>query len=178
MHAIVSLLDEAHYRRVEEIWAELDRRFGLRGAYGTPFPHVTYQVAQGYDLDRLEPLLHQVAQRCRPFRIQTGGIGVFTGPAPVLYLPVARSAALARCHQAVWVAATSCGTGLVGYYEAHRWLPHITLGERDISLDLLPQVVGYLNTLSLDWDVEVDNLALIWHTGTRQELRLRLPLGL
>jgi len=53
VHAVVSLLDQSHYEKVEALWSELASRFGLRGIYRTPYPHFSYHVAAGYDVDRL-----------------------------------------------------------------------------------------------------------------------------
>ena len=53
MHGIVSLLDEDHYRMVEDVWAGLDEALGLRGVYVTPYPHFSYHVADHYDLEQV-----------------------------------------------------------------------------------------------------------------------------
>jgi|GEM_PF-2442734 hypothetical protein len=53
MHAIVSLLDNTYYERVEQLWAELKRKFGVQGVYATPYPHFSYHIASHYDLDKL-----------------------------------------------------------------------------------------------------------------------------
>ena len=58
MHGIVSLLDEDHYRMVEDVWAGLEEALGVRGIFTTPFPHFSYHVADHYDVALLEPLLH------------------------------------------------------------------------------------------------------------------------
>jgi hypothetical protein len=42
MHGIVSLLDDRHYQLVENLWAELEREFSIRGVYVTPYPHFSY----------------------------------------------------------------------------------------------------------------------------------------
>ncbi|PZN09218.1 MAG: hypothetical protein DIU69_08940 [Bacillota bacterium] len=47
MHAVVSLLDQSHYEKVEALWSELASRFGLRGIYRTPYPHFSCHVAAG-----------------------------------------------------------------------------------------------------------------------------------
>jgi len=39
IHAVVSLLDHRHYKRVEHLWSELASQFGLHGIYRTPYPH-------------------------------------------------------------------------------------------------------------------------------------------
>jgi hypothetical protein len=46
MNAIVSLLDDFHYKKVEWIWAELKKRFHVEGIYITPYPHFSYQVSR------------------------------------------------------------------------------------------------------------------------------------
>ncbi len=61
MNGVVSLLDPEHSRMVEDVWAELDRTFGVRGVYITPYPHFSYQVAAAYDAARLETALAEFA---------------------------------------------------------------------------------------------------------------------
>src|SRR5579871_3200774 len=87
VNGVVSLLDGEHYQQVETLWAELAERFGLRGVYVTPFPHFSYHVASHYDTGQLEPILRQVASKIHPFQIKITGLGIFTGPQPVLYIP-------------------------------------------------------------------------------------------
>lgn len=59
MHGVVSLLDEQHYARVEQLWRELESTFGVRDLYNTPFPHFSYHVAQHYDVEKLERIMHR-----------------------------------------------------------------------------------------------------------------------
>ncbi len=42
MHGVVSLLDCHYSQVVEDLWAELERRFGVDGVYVTPYPHFSY----------------------------------------------------------------------------------------------------------------------------------------
>ena len=44
MHGIVSLLDQPHYDQVEKLWVEIERRFGIKGIFVTPYPHFSYHV--------------------------------------------------------------------------------------------------------------------------------------
>lgn len=174
MHAVVSLLDPDHYEQVERIWSELSERFGLRGIYRTPYPHFSYQVAAGYDLERLAAALAETAARAAPFRVPTAGLGLFTGPHPVLYIPVVRTPHLAAFHAELWERIAPAATGVSAYYRPEGWVPHITLAEHDLQPASTARAVGFLMERNLYWDVVVDNLALIYDTGTRQELRLRL----
>ena len=47
-------------------------------------------------------VLSQIARETEPFTIESDGLGIFTGPMPVLYVPIVRSPALSRVHQQVW----------------------------------------------------------------------------
>jgi 2'-5' RNA ligase len=111
MHGVVSLLDSTHYEQVERLWAELEARFGVRGVYMTPYPHVSYHVAAAYDLARLEPILRALAGETAPFRVRTAGLGVFTGAQPVLYLPVVRTVPLSHLHARLWEALAPAAGG-------------------------------------------------------------------
>ena len=119
MHGVVSLLDQDHYKKVETLWAELACTFGLRKTLAVPYPHFSYQVAGDYDLSRLEPILADLAQQQSPFLVKTTGLGVFSGPRPVLYIPVVRSLELSQIHQRVWQAITPAGTKSIRLLHPH-----------------------------------------------------------
>lgn len=176
MHAVVALLDAPHYELVEELWARMAQKFGLRGIYQTPFSHFSYQVAPHYDLTALEPVMREIAASQPPFRVRTAGLGIFTGPQPVVYLPVVRSPELTRFHAAIWPRLAAAGTGLLGYYRPESWVPHITMAFGDVSAENLGAVVTWLNEQDLDWELDVGNLSLIYNDGTRQGLKWRIPL--
>lgn len=176
MHAVVSLLDPTHYNEVERLWSELTSHLGLKGVYRTPYPHFSYHVAAGYDVDRLSSALEEVAARTASFRVSTAGIGLFTGPHPVLYIPVVRTPQLSSFHALLWERVSPAATGIIEYYHPERWVPHITLAEHDLDATAAGRAVEFLLNRNLHWDVIIDNVALIYDTGARQELRLRLDL--
>jgi 2'-5' RNA ligase len=177
MHGIVSFLDEPHYRRVEELWAELSGRFDVEGIYVTPYPHFSYQVAESYDREKVASILQLLAGRTGPFLVHTSGLGIFTGPQPILYVPVARSPYLAKLQAELWMAVSRAAGGVVDYYLPERWLPHITLGFGDITLDKLPAIVGWLNQQSLNWTIPVNNFSFIYDDGQEQTVQYRFPFG-
>ncbi|MDX1521557.1 MAG: 2'-5' RNA ligase family protein [Anaerolineae bacterium] len=177
MHGIVSLLDDNHYRQVETLWAELQAAFDLTGIYAVPFPHFSYQVAAAYDLDRLEPLLAGVARQHPPLAVKTTGLGIFSGPKPVLYIAVVRSQALSQFHQAIWHSVSTTGSGLVEYYRPANWVPHITLANLDLGPDRLSAAVERLSHRDFSWEMTIDNLSLLYDSGQRLDLTWRLPLG-
>ena len=178
MHGVVSLLDDEHYRVVEDVWAELSRKFGVHGIYSTPFPHFTYQVSEEYDTEAVEAALRGVAERSAPFRARTAGLGVFCAARPVLHVPVVRSPELERFHAEVWRAVGRPPAGEVArFYDARMWVPHVTLAQGDIDADRLGEIVRVLVARNFHWEMEVNNLSLIYDTGTEQGLRCRFNFG-
>src|SRR5260370_39653148 len=99
MHGIVSLLDNKHYHLVEELWAELEREFAVRGVYITPYPHFSYQIAQGYNVELLEPILQTFASGQAAFQVKTSGLGIFNGLRPLIYVPLVRITERPPLHQ-------------------------------------------------------------------------------
>ena len=176
MHGVVSLLDDEHYALVEHLWDELETGLGVRGLYKTPFPHFSYHVAEGYDMDLLESILPRLVSHSAAFRVRTAGLGVFSGDHPVLYVPVVRNPALSALHQRLWRELAGASAGTVEYYHPERWMPHITLADDDTLKDYLPEIVRMLSARAFDWEIEVSNLLLIYDTGTTQEVRLRFDL--
>jgi 2'-5' RNA ligase len=173
MHGIVSLLDDEHYASVEGIWARLEREFGVRGIYTTPFPHFSYQVAESYDVERVEPVLQRIAARAAPFRVKTAGLGIFNLTHPVLYIPVVRSPTLSALHETMWSEITKLASGAPEYYRPDMWMPHITLAHGDIDWDKLNDIVRSLREQQFHWELTVNNLSIIYDTGTEQGLRCR-----
>jgi len=177
MHGIVSLLDSAHYRLVEALWAELDEVCSVSGVYVTPFPHFSYHVAEQYEVDKLAEIVQEVARDTVSFHIRTTGLGMFTGAQPVLYLPVVRTSELSRLHHILWHTIAPVSTGRVDYYHPDVWMPHITIGFGDIDVDSASAVIRLLGARTYDWDIAIDNLTLVYDTGMRQEARTRYSLA-
>lgn len=177
MHGVVSLLDAQHYQAVEALWAELAATCGLRGVYVTPFPHFSYHVAADYDLPALEAVLRDFARVQTPFRVTATGLGIFTGAAPVIYIPVVRDPTLTAFHQALWPRLEAVARGGSAYYAPAAWMPHITLGFGDITPAHLPDVLRLLGVRSFNWDIAIDNLALIYDGGAGQAVRACFDLG-
>jgi 2'-5' RNA ligase len=176
MHAIISLLDDDHYKLIEDLWAELRREFSVQGVYITPYPHFSYQVAQDYDVDLLEPIFERITSNITTFKVRTGGLGVFTGASPVLYIPVVRSLELTQLHQELWHETFTAGSGLQEYYHPDQWMPHITLGFGDMNKGNLSQIIPYLANRDFNWEITINNIALIYDTGTKQELKSRFDI--
>lgn len=182
MEAVVSLLDEIHTRAVEELWAELRREFNVRMASERgPFPHITYQGADSYDSQRLDAALHHLAREMAPITIETAGLGIFTGPLPVLYISVVRSPTLADFHRRVWHALGDAGSNISSLYSSEHWMPHITLAQWDIPPEKLPHVLRLLAGRPFSWQVSLTSLASVESESdapdTHYRVRSRIELA-
>ena len=177
MQAIVSALDDPHREMVENIWGELKAVFGLQSVVGSTRPHVTYHVAEAYDAARIADALAGAARAMRPFAIETHGLGVFRGDETVLYLHVSPSPALAAMHGAVWDAATPIATGPKPVYGATTWVPHITLASGDLSEEVLPVALQFLNRREYRWTIPVTNVSFIPDGSAASSEWRRFELG-
>src|SRR6266487_5754760 len=162
MHGVVSLLDYKHYRLVKDLWAELARGFAVGGVYVPTYPHVSYQVARRYNINSLKPVLQLFAAKKTSFQVQASGLDIFTGPHPVLYIPVVRSPELTQFHAALWQEISSPASGIEDYYHPAHWVPHITIGIGDMKKDNLSQILRLLAERNFNWEMTVDNVTLIY----------------
>jgi 2'-5' RNA ligase len=178
MDGIVSILGDEHNKWVEDIWAELDREFGLRGIYVTPFPHFTYHVAEHYEVEQVGPVLKRFASEHTGFTVMTAGLGVFTGAHPVVYIPVVRSPELSRFHRMLWDELGDAGLGVNDHYKPEGWVPHITLAIGDVDNVNLPHIIKYLSKRDFYWKIPVQAISLVYSTGTEYGLRSRLDYPL
>lgn len=178
MNALVSLLDHEHADDVRSIWWELESRFGVRARYVKPFIHFSYHVvADEYDLDQLGPELDDVSGARGSFRVPTAGVDVFMGTEPVVFVSVTRTPELDELHQEIWSRCTpGFGVGLP-YYAPEAWVPHVTLAQGPRAADNLPEILTMLEDHSFDWELRVDNLAVIEDGGQERGLVHQVALG-
>ena len=181
---VVSLLDQKHSALVEGIWAELESEFGLQGLSGRIIPHLSYHVADSYDQRVLQCALEAFASDHNGIRIKTAGLGIFTGPAPTLYLAVERCPALSRFHENLCAEISDTSQNPSRYYSPENWSPHISLASWTyMSPDLrerLPDIVAFLIHRPLDWRIGLDNVTLLRssdETGGSQETVFTVALA-
>ena len=174
MQGIISLLDEGHATRITAVWASLQDRLGLQGMDMPPLPHVSYHVAEQYEVTLLEPLVRACAAHTAPFEVETTGLGIFTtGLQPVLYLTVVRHPRLSALHAALWPTLAALSAGIIEYYHPDQWVPHITLHHGNLSPDALAEAVRLLSPMDFRWRLRIDNLALL--TGNGEPAQHRVP---
>lgn len=165
MQAIVSLLEESAHRQVEAIWNVLELECGLAGIKVTPYPHFSWQVVEDYPLEPLKAFLKQLASGLHPIQVTCTGLGIFTGPEPVIYIPVVKTDKLLRFHHLIWKNTFHLAVGPSPYYAPETWIPHITLAHSDVDSEKLACALKALAAQPLNWDLIIDNLALVSQSG-------------
>jgi 2'-5' RNA ligase len=172
MHGLVSLLPQPYYERVNRLWKELEEECGLVGMKTTPYPHFSWQIAQDYDLERLESIMREIAKDTEPLQAQTTGLGIFSGPRPVIFIPLVKTRNLLDFHSIVWDKAQEAGHDLSPYYSPQAWMPHISLAYGDVGRSNIAAVMEKLAFQTFDWEMTIDNIALIYEpTGSTGDLR-------
>jgi 2'-5' RNA ligase len=162
MHGLVSLLPTPYYERVEDLWNELEDTFGLRGIRVTPYPHFSWQIAGEYDFAALEAAIGRITAETPPFNVRTAGLSLFTGPRPVLYIPVVKDEPLLKLHARIWEAALAASQDASPYYSPPAWMPHISLAYEDLTPENIGAVMEALAFRSFAWEMTIDNIALIY----------------
>ncbi len=178
MHGLVSLLPDPFYKQVESTWQRLESEMGLRGIRVTPYPHFSWQIAEDYDLDRLQPILEQIASQTKPFPAYTAGIGLFTGPRPVIFISLVKTPELMQFHSLVWEHVLGTSTAASPYYSPENWVPHISLAYEDVTSENIGEVMKKFAFQSYTWEMQVDNFAFIYEPkGIIGRLCFKIPFA-
>lgn len=178
MQGIVGLLDRSAEARVHALWKTFEARHGIAGIAGRmPPPHVSFHVAEAYDLPALEARLRSRCAGMAPVTIQTTGLGIFTGPAPVVYVAVTRNPALSALHAAVWSACEDAARGSLAYYAPSAWVPHITLAALDLTSAALGRLVEDLAGQDFAWTIRLDAATALMETEGRAVSAFHAPFG-
>jgi 2'-5' RNA ligase len=177
LQGVVSNLDHEHGEQVESLWRELEREFGLKDA-ANAYPHFSYQVVERYDTERTKGVLRRFANKAEPFTIRTSGLGLFTGESPTLYITVARSVQLTNFHARLWKRLSKSAQEIHDHhYGPDNFIPHITLAAGDLLPDHLPDVIRLFGARPFNWDMHVDNLALVPDAQGTRDQWIRYPFG-
>lgn len=161
MLGIVSLLDPVHTQQVESLWGELTQRYGLGSVFTPPLPHFSYHVAEAYNAPLLAPILQELAQQTTTFQVKSSGLGIFSGPQPVLYFPIVRSRELTEFHQTLWERVAHASSGEIAYYHPESWQPHITIAMGDPKQLRLAEILSDFSQRSFAWEIPVNNLTVL-----------------
>lgn len=133
----------------------------MTGIKVTPFPHFSWLIASDFDWPALENALREIASQTSSFTVHTAGLGLFSGPNPVVFIPVVRTAELSAFHQQVWESIQPLGIEISPLYSPVNWVPHITLAYADVTPANIPCAIQALAFQTYNWEMCVDNISFI-----------------
>ena len=100
-------------------------------------PHISLAVYDGLDPEPLIRALDRFSDGMHAPVVKLSGLGLFPGPAAVLFAAPVVSAELLALHRDFHAAIDSAGAACWPYYLPGNWVPHVTLGEQ-----LTPEEAG------------------------------------
>lgn len=164
-YGIITLLRENKNPLVYQAWKDLIHECGLPAEILSPVPHFTWHVSQGYDLEKVQLVLEQIAQKVKPFQVQASGLGLFTGAEPVLLLPIMKRIRLIRLHRRLFERIVTLASEPSEYYTPDNWIPHITIAYSDLFPERLSCAIERLAYREIQIEIPVDHLALGYFTA-------------
>lgn len=175
--AVVSILDQQHYEIVKNLWAEMRQRFGVGEPKTEAMPHFSYHVAEQYDEVGVVQILREAAGAERPFPITASGIGIFPAPSPIIYVPIVRTPDLTRLHAHLFAQLEAIAQDNNPHYSPNAWIPHITLGHYDITLEKLGPISQWLYQQALNWTITIDNFYLLTDDTSNHVEKFKVSFG-
>jgi 2'-5' RNA ligase len=92
-------------------------------------------------------------------------LGFFTGPNPIVFIPVVRTTELSAFHQQIWERIEPLATDINPYYAPDKWTPHITLAYSDVTPENIACTMQKLTFQTYNWEIAVDNVSFIHGTN-------------
>ena len=174
MYAIISELDSESTAAIRDYWQRLCKSCGLKEIYNLPTPHFTWLLAEGLDIDRIALLIDQIAVLRDPLAIQTFGLGIFSGNAPVLYLPIVKTGPLLQLHRDIWDRIQPLCVDVHRYYAPSSWIPHITLALKDLTSETITCAIAEIAFESIELTGTAERLALVAYKNGQKGETLRV----
>lgn len=161
MYAILSIVDSKTARIANEIRTAVSSTCKISSdIYGIE-PHLSWQAAKDYPAGFVEEQLEKISKNLPPLELSIGGIGVFTGNRPVVYLSVTRSPAVEFYHNQIWGAVSGSGKEINQYFSPEHWIPHISLFYigKDETMDL-PCALAKLVRSEFQFQATINQISL------------------
>lgn len=161
MYALVTALNTDQDQKTRAIWKMMADRCSLLGMQMFPLPHFSWQAAESFDLAGIHKHLTKFCEGLEPFRVKTAGLGLFTGPVPVLYIAIVKTRPLLELHDQLWNENQSFAKGMNPFYAPSEWMPHITIAYKDMTPGKLGCAVEDILFCPVDFELEVSSISMV-----------------
>jgi 2'-5' RNA ligase len=177
MFAIASLFDPLTDERTRKFWDILENNCGLSGIKLTPYPHFSWLSAQDLKWTPVRKKVRRITTKMSLFKVYTAGIGIFTGRLPIIYISLVKTEGLFSLHQRIWKRIYPDLVEPNGYYSPDRWIPHITIGYGDVNGQNLPCAIEGLLPLQMNFEIDINNISVIFNTPTDSGIKEKFLFG-
>ena len=161
MCGVVTLVGNPIKSEMESLWEILENDCGIILDDALKFVHISYHVAEDYNLDHLLLILKKVAREVQPFKVQTTGLGLFSGKNPTLYIPLVKNSLLLQFHDYLWKRVSPAARAIVPYYAPQNWVPHITIVPETVNQKNINCAMERIVDKAFNWELVVDNVAFV-----------------
>ena len=178
MYAVITLLDNHSLEKTEEIQSLIYDFCPAPKKGMTLAPHISWQGAEEYVLEEAHSELARLASRYEPFFVRSGGLGLFTGKEPILYLNLSRSPRLAALHQDLWVSLKPSAKIPNHKFSPETWIPHISLYYADeITSKKLAYGLEKMMGKNFEFEISINTISMASNTDGFNDIESTYPLG-
>ena len=181
MNGVVSLLPQPQFNQVQQLWEDLEIRFGIQSGQIRQYPpHISWLTVDDFPLKNLEEAFRALAAKVSPFNIRTSGIGIFTRPKPVIYISVIKDDVMTLFHHHIWEIGQAHipADHVFQLYNPDLWQPHISLINIDPAPINLGEILNDLSFSPFQWEMTIDHMAFLCPQSGEPDSQLcRIPLG-
>ena len=178
---LVGLMEPKVEEHVLAFIDHLASRFGLVGVAEVPWPHVSFVVADGWDLAAVRAVAAELAAGDPALTVRAEPWSLFAGDSPMhpaIVRSVVRTAELAALQAGLVCACEGIVQELSPFVATGLWNPHITVATRDLTPALAGAVMAWLaDTNPPPWSGRLDRLGLIEDRGDHHALVATVPLA-
>lgn len=163
MYSIISTLDLDADANVNNLRGGLIDKYEILGKTVILEPHLSWLGAGELNIARVGEILTSFTQSISPIHLTATGFGIFSGVAPVLYLPVIKTTGMVRIHNELWKLLDHELSDEIHYFRPDQWLPHISLFYFDeYSIGVLGDVFTELATNDFQLHFSIDHFKLAY----------------
>ena len=164
MYAIATLLDLASEEIIRSLWNRFEVRCGLTGIKDMNLPHFSWMSADSFLFEPVQEVLDEIAKEAQPITVRSAGLGIFSGPAPIVYVELVKDMSLLQFHQQIWDRLRPYAIVPNLHYDPKRWIPHITLAYHEVDSNRLGCALKDIAYQQCEFEFVVNHAALIYHT--------------
>lgn len=176
-YAVATLVNPLENSELRATWERINEICQAQQVQPTRMPHLSWHVSMDYDPVALDDFLKHILSSLKPFEIHTTGVGIFSAPQPVVYLPVVKTRALLDLHEMLWKGVSPLTQSGNRLYSPDVWVPHITIAYESSLLENICGVIDELAVKPLETTLKFDHLAVIYRDGDQLGQKDRYDLS-